>query len=110
MTFTATWSDPIDLNINDLCIYVGSITYCRLMPRVIYRVTGKQPSSWGSDSKLSRWHFTFKPAFDMFPGSDGSDGEQTKNGTRGIKKLELLDLGSMRQALDEFLIRWTKDV
>jgi len=111
--FEPTLADPIDLNVGDLCVYIGNIDFdfCSLSPRVIYRVTNKEPS--GNDGTfLSRWRFTFEAAFDMFPDSHCNENwrgtQLTKNGSRNVRKLTLLDLGRLRQEFDGFLSAWAR--
>lgn len=111
MTFRPTYPDPIDLNPGDLCVYIGNVEFSQLVPRVIYRVTKKEPSTWGGTGEaLSRWHFTFEPAFDMFSTShtENTRSVRSKNGTRGIKKLTVLEMGALRRAFDEFLTFWAR--
>ena len=108
MSFKPSWPDPIDLNPGDLCVYVGSTEFSSMSPRVIYRVIKKEETGH-SGTHLSAWHFTFEPIHDMFPTShDALDKPKTrtKNGSRGINKLSLLDLGKLRADFDEFLIKW----
>lgn len=115
MTYKPTWADPIDLNIEDLCVYVGSTEFSSLNHRVIYKVTNKEPSGWSDGQHLSRWHFTFEPVFDMFPTTHdervikGEGTKRTKNGTRYLVKLSVIELGLLRSVFDDFLQTWAKN-
>lgn len=110
------WSDPIDLSVGDLCVYEGDPVLCCLQQRIIYRVIKKEPtrSAYDPDAWTSDWVFSFVVAHDPFPTSAVSEQyarerthsraskSLTKHGTRGLRKLGLLDLVMLRNELDNF--------
>lgn len=121
-----TYADPFEFEIGDLCIYTGKREFTRMKQRVIYRVVDKQPTNQ-TDSMLSKCSYTFEVAYDPVPETDDSkttDGyghslstkelgdfhesmiKPKRNGARYIKKLELVELGKLRNSLDVFIRDW----
>jgi len=106
-------ADPYELQPGDLCVYVGRRAHSRLRHRVIYRVTDKiRTQEDGSNEWLSCWRYTFERAFDMFPTTDdrGDDERRvdtslsiSKNGTRHVMKLDIMQLCLLRNQLDLFI-------
>ena len=111
----SAWSDPIELNVGDLVVYVGDTKYCDLQQRIIYRVVGRYPTGPSCDEGnvwTSPYVFTFKVAYDTYPSSmmmtqyrekGPENGAVTKHGSRGIRRLELLDLLQIRNDFDTFI-------
>lgn len=93
-----------------MCVYEGDVEFSSLKHRVIYRVTCKEPTCRGLDESgwTSPWLYTFSVAFDMFP--ESSHDLKTspynpvfKRGTRGIRRLQMLDIARLRNDIDLFL-------
>lgn len=99
----ATWGEPYELAMGDMVMFTGNPEHSSLHHRVVYRVAGKEPAS---STSLSNHMYRFQVVFD-FENPMGRDLHvATKLGTRGIKRLSLLDLATLRMRLDEFIKEW----
>ena len=106
-------ADPYELEVGDLCTYLGKQKHSRLRNRVIYRVIGKERTRENGDNHwLSMWHYTFERAFDPFPLTNDRHEDDTevetslpvsKNGTRYVMKLDIMQLCLLRNQFDLFI-------
>lgn len=105
--------EPIELRLGDLIVFEGNPRFTSLVSRCVYKVVGKEPTGAVS---LSKWSYTFRCVYDMFPKTEPPDqchhcmttGKPPaelikKNGTNGIRVLELLDVLLLRNELDSFI-------
>lgn len=101
-----TWkgtNERWELSVGDVCLFVGDEKYSSLHRRIIYQVVAKEDAPGSSYSHHS---YRYRVAFD-FENPTGSSTDITSAlGTRGIKKLDLIDLGTLRLHYDNFLRWW----
>lgn len=95
----------VELHVGELIMYVGNPEHSTLKPRVIYQVVKKE----ANDSKFSGTPFFYRlrPAFDI-QNPTGTELETTSNlSVRGMRRLSLVDVGTLRMLLDEFIKQWS---
>lgn len=86
-------------------MYVGGGSFTSMSKRVIYQVIEKNVTDNGS---LSTFNFQFRTAFD-FENPTGTDlNTVSRNGTRDMRRLDLVDLGTLRLHFDRFIEAWAK--
>ena len=86
-------------------MFVGNEEHTKLKQRTIYQVVEKklQPQS-----TFSHHEYRYRVAFD-FENPVGQTSELISHwGTRGLKKLSLVDVGFMRLAFDNFIREWAR--
>lgn len=94
---------------NDLVMYVGNPDHSVLKPRIVYRVIDKELSEPTATSKATLF-YRLQIAFDV-EHPMGSTLEPTpKVSVRGLKRMSLLDLGTVRMLFDEFIKAWSRSV
>ena len=94
----------VELQIGDLCIWNGKQTeYSTLQRRVIYQVVGKQAAP---DDAWNKFVYQYRIAFDIENPLGSTSGYITYNGSREMKKLDLLDVATIRLHYDHFIKEW----
>jgi hypothetical protein len=89
-----------------MALFVGDEKSHTLKNRVIYQVVGKEEAP---HSTYSHHTYRYRVAFDLAnPLGTSLDDTHTGLGTRGMKKLSLVDVGTLRLRLDSFLKEWAR--
>lgn len=97
----------IELEIGDLVMWDGKPhEHCSFRHGVIYKVVAKRGADETSNLGVARYHFRAVYEFNRPIGQDVGSFEFST--TRDLKKLTLLDLGTMRLYLDNFIREWAK--
>lgn len=97
----------IALEIGDLVLWDGKPhEHSSFKHGVIYKVVGKQEAG-ESNLNLARYHFRVVYEFNRPVGQEVASFEFST--TRDLKKLSLLDLGTLRLYLDNFIREWAKE-
>jgi hypothetical protein len=93
-----------ELSVGDLCLFTGDEKFSSLKSRLVYQVVSKEDATMVSGYPQHRYRY--RVAFDLEnPSGTSTDTSITFSSTRGMKKITLLDLGTLRLHLDEF-VRW----
>jgi hypothetical protein len=89
-----------ELAVGDLCVFVGDEKYSSLHRRTVYQVVSKVADQTASYSNNT---YGYRVAFD-FENPTGSSTDVIQGlGTRGMRKISLLDLATLRLHLDAFI-------
>lgn len=97
----------IKLEVGDLVMWDGKPSeHCTFRHGMIYRVVGKQPPDEKSTYDITRYRFI--TVFDFArPVGQPVDSFEFST-TRDLKRLSLLDLGTLRLHFDNFIREWAK--
>lgn len=103
------WIQPITLNVGDLVVYVGKQNeYTSMNKRVIYRVVEKEQQD---EKNTSPFLYKFSVAFDIEnPLGQAIEPTISLYSLRDLRRLELLDLATLRLHFDHFIRTWAKQM
>jgi len=96
-----TW----ELQVGDLCIFTGDEKFSLLRHHLIYQVSQKEVNV-GSTYSIHR--YSYRVAFDVTNPTGSSVDETTALGTRGLRKITLLDLCTVRLHFDDFIRQYAQ--
>lgn len=102
---TQRYVESVDLQVSDLVMWTGRVTeFSTMSRRVVYRVVERKDPT----DESNYVQYRFSPAFDL-ESPIGSSLDVTPWMTaREMKRLGLLDLGTMRLHFDNFIREWAK--
>lgn len=101
-------NDPLngwELQVGDLAVYVGDSQYSSLKSRIIYQVVDKET---GSDVSYATWRYRYRIAFDFENPTGTSTDTTPAMGVRGMKRVSLLDLATLRLHYDTFIQEYAR--
>lgn len=102
------WTQPTELNVGDIVLYVGDMKYAILQRRVVYRVTEKEQQPENASYPFS---YRFTAAFDLEnPLGQVIEPSCQMSSLKDFRKLGLLDLATLRLHFDAFIREWAKQM
>lgn len=98
-----TWQ----MQVGDLCMFIGDEKHSQLHNRIVYQVVEKKEAL---ASSFSHHEYRYRVAFDIQNPVGVHVDTVSAYGTRGMRKLGLVDVGTVRLHLDNFLREWARSM
>jgi len=98
--------ESCELQLGDLCVYTVDDKLSQLKNHVIYQVVKKDALE---STSYANHRYAFRAAFDVTSPVGDSIDSFVVLGTRGLRRLTLLDLCTIRLHLDDFIRQYARE-